>query len=149
MISIFNKEPTGMEFNSFSYEITFCFIVNTWSKNFQKSFSGRKQLFQTLTLKRTLFQGNYSHRTRLVTCSTCKTCLVFHSTQLTTCSAHYIRLPTRNTRLSTCSIRFSIRMSIRSTCLSTCSICLSTCSTLSINCRSFYNWSSELFKSVD
>ena len=113
----------------------------------------------TLTLNRTLVQGNYYRRKRLVTSSTRKTRLVTHSTCLTTRSTLSTRLSTRSTpsstrstrlstrstpsstrstRFSTRSTRLSIRLSIRSARLSTRSVCLSTRSTI---CRSFYNWS--------
>ena len=115
------------------------------NKDFSKVVFKRKRLFQTLTLNRPLVQCNYCRRTRFVTRSSYKTCLVTHSIRLTTRSTH---LPTRSTRLSTRSNRFSTcstnlftrstRLSIR---LSTRSICLSTRSTRSIICRSFYNWS--------
>ena len=97
----------------------------------------------TLTLNRTLVQGNYYRRKRLVTSSTRKTRLVTHSTCLTTRSTLSTRLSTRSTpsstrstRFSTRSTRLSIRLSIRSARLSTRSVCLSTRSTI---CRSFYN----------
>ena len=104
---------------------------------FRKPLSRRKRLFQTLTLKRTLVQGNYYHKTQLVICSTCKTCLVADSTHFTTRSTCSTRLSTRSTRFSTRSTCLSIRLSIRSTRLSTRStrlstrsICLSTRSTV-------------------
>ena len=92
---------------------------------FRKSFSRRKCLFQTLTLKRTLVQGNYYHKICLLIRTTCNTRLVTHSTRLTTRST---RLPTLSTRLSTrstCLSTLNTPLSIRSTRLSTRSICLS------------------------
>ena len=110
------------------------------------SFSRRKRLF--ITLKRTLVQGNYYRKTRLVSCGTWKTRLVTHSTHLTTRSTRSTRLSTRSTRFSSLSTRLSIHLSIRSTRLSTrsirlssCSICLFTRSNRSTICQSFYNWS--------
>ena len=93
-------------------------------------FPRRKRLFYAITLKRTLVQGNYYRRTRLVsTRSTCKARLVTHSTHLTTLSTRSTRLSTHNTRFctrsahstrfSTRSARLSIRLSIHSTRLST------------------------------
>ena len=96
----------------------------------------------TLTLNRTLVQGSYYRRNRLVTR---KTRLVTHSTCLTTRSTHSTRLSTRSTpssTRSTCfstrSTRLSIRLSIRGARLSTRSVCPSTRRTI---CWSFYNWS--------
>ena len=139
MISNFHDEATCVKLHSSSHKATL----------FRKSFSRIKRLFQTLTLKRKLVQGNYYRRTHLVTCNTCKTRLVTHSTLLTTRSTrstHFstrsTRLSTRSTRFSTCSTRLSTRstrFSTRSTRLSTRSICMSSRSTRSITCRSFYN----------
>ena len=110
-------------------------------------FSRRKRFFQTLTLKRTLVQGNYYRRTHLVTRTTCKTRLIAQSTLLTTRSTGSTRLSTRSTRLSTRSTRLSTRssrlstrstrFSTRRTRLSTCSICPFTCSTWRTICLSF------------
>ena len=83
MISNFHDEATCVKLHSSSHKATL----------FRKSFSRIKRLFQTLTLKRKLVQGNYYRRTHLVTCNTCKTRLVTHSTLLTTRS-------TRSTRFS-------------------------------------------------
>ena len=95
------------------------------------------------SLKRTLVQGKYHRRTRLVTHSPCTTrlvtrsiCLPTHSTRLPTRST---RLSTRSTRLTTRSTRLSIRLSNGSTRLSSCSMCVSTRSTCSTICRFYYN----------
>ena len=119
---------------SSSHKATFCFIVNTLTKlqeniiNSNRVFPTvvyrRKQLFQALTLRRTLVQGNCYRKTRLFTTgSTCKARLVTHSTHLTTLSTCTTSFSTRCTRLS---IRLSIRssrLSTRSTRLSIGSIC--------------------------
>ena len=118
---------------------------------FPKVVFKKKTIFLDFYIKQDISQGSYYRRTRLVTCSTCKTRLVTRSTRLTTRSTRSTCLPTRgthSTRFSTSSTRLSIRLSIRSTRLSTAStglfthnICLSTRSTCSTICWFFYNWS--------
>ena len=118
---------------------------------FPKVVFKKKTIFLDFYIKQDISQGSYYRRTRLITCSTCKTRLVTHSTRLTTRSTRSTCLPTRgthSTRFSTSSTRLSIRLSIRSTRLSTAStglfthnICLSTRSTCSTICWFFYNWS--------
>ena len=115
---------------SSSHKAAFCFIVHTLTKlqeniiNSNRVFPTvvyrRKQLFQALTLRRTLVQGNCYRRTRLFTTgSTCKARLVTHSTHLTTLSTCSTRFSTPSTRFSTRCTRLSIRLSIRSSRLST------------------------------
>ena len=158
MISIFHKEATSVEFHSSSHKATFCFMVNIiiTNRDFLEVVFKKKSVILESQIKEDISQGNYYHRTRLVTCIISKTRLVTRSTHLTTRSArstrmttrstHSTRFSTRSTRLSTCSTRFStrstclsIRFSIRSARLSTRSICLSTRSTRSNICLSFYN----------
>ena len=100
------------------------------------------RLFKALILKKTLVQGKYYRRNRLVTRSTCKIRLFTQSTRLTVRGTRSTCLLIRSTHLSTRSTRLSTRsicLSIRGTRLSTRSICLYARSTHSTICRSFYN----------
>ena len=162
MISIFHKEETGVECHSFSHKAPFCFIVNTLIKLQENITIANRDFPKVVLKKKTVILHSYikQDRNRLVTRSTCKTCLVTHSTRLATRSTLSTRLSTRSTPLSTLSTRLStrstcfstrstrlsIRLLIRSTCfstrstpLSTGSICLSTRSARNTICQSFYN----------
>ena len=89
MISIFHKEATSVEFHSVSHKVTFCFMVNTLTnlkvlqvniiitnRDFPEVVFKKKTVILDSYIKEDIRLGNYYRRTRLVTCSTCKTRLV-------------------------------------------------------------------------